>query len=143
MKFENLKYQHLSQMAAIEREAFDTPWTETMFIPEVEDACAHYVVGVRGDEVLCYGGFHKVLDEAHVTNIAVKASERGKGLGKFLMCELISRARLNGVKYMTLEVKSINERAINMYKSFGFRIEGVRPKYYNNTYDALIMWLTL
>lgn len=143
MKFESLKYEHLAQMAAIEREAFDQPWTENMFIPEVEDENAHYVVGVRGDEVICYGGFHAVLDEAHITNIAVKSTERGRGIGKFLMGELINRARLIGLKYMTLEVRENNFVALNLYKSFGFTIEGVRKKYYNNTFDAYIMWLTI
>lgn len=143
MKFESLKYEHLAQMAAIEREAFDQPWTENMFIPEVEDENAHYVVGVRGDEVICYGGFHAVLDEAHITNIAVKSTERGRGIGKFLMGELINRARLIGLKYMTLEVRENNFVALNLYKSFGFTIEGVRKRYYNNTFDAYIMWLTI
>lgn len=143
MKFESLKYGHLAQMAAIEREAFDQPWTENMFIPEVEDENAHYVVGVRGDEVICYGGFHAVLDEAHITNIAVKSTERGRGIGKFLMGELINRARLIGLKYMTLEVRENNYIALNLYKSFGFTIEGVRKRYYNNTFDAYVMWLTI
>lgn len=143
MKFESLKYGHLAQMAAIEREAFDQPWTENMFIPEVEDENAHYVVGVRGDEVICYGGFHAVLDEAHITNIAVKSTERGRGIGKFLMGELINRARLIGLKYMTLEVRENNYVALNLYKSFGFTIEGVRKRYYNNTFDAYVMWLTI
>lgn len=108
MKFDPLRYEHLKQMAQIEQEAFDQPWSERMFIPEVEDENAYYLVGVRGDEVVCYGGFHKVLDEAHITNIAVKAGNRGKGIGTLLMSELISRARLLGIKAMTLEVKDIN-----------------------------------
>lgn len=143
MKFEPLKFEHLRQMAQIEREAFDMPWTEAMFIPEVEDENAHYVVGVRGDEVVCYGGYHKVLDEAHITNIAVKAGERGKGIGKFLMSELIARAKNAGVKYITLEVRDDNEAAIKLYLSFGFTVEGVRKKYYSNKYDALIMWMSV
>lgn len=142
MKFEPLKFEHLQQMAEIEREAFDQPWTVNMFIPEVEDENAHYVVGVRGDEVICYGGFHKILDEAHITNIAVKRGERGRGIGKFLMSELLSRAKMLGVERVTLEVRSDNIPALNMYESFGFRVEGVRKKYYNNMYDALIMWLS-
>lgn len=142
MKFEPLKFEHLQQMAEIEREAFDQPWTVNMFIPEVEDENAHYVVGVRGDEVICYGGFHKILDEAHITNIAVKKGERGRGIGKFLMSELLSRAKMLGVESVTLEVRSDNIPALNMYESFGFRVEGVRKKYYNNMYDALIMWLS-
>ena len=83
------------------------------------------------------------LDEAHITNIAVKAGNRGNGIGTLLMAELISRARLLGIKYMTLEVKDGNAPAIALYKSFGFTVEGVRPRYYNNQYDALIMWLSL
>ena len=143
MKFESLKYEHLKQMAEIEREAFDQPWNERMFIPEVEDENAYYLVGVRGDEVICYGGFHKVLDEAHITNIAVRADSRGRGIGTLLMSELISRARMLGVKYMTLEVRDNNENAIKLYKSFGFTVEGIRKRYYNNVHDALIMWATL
>lgn len=143
MKFEPLRYEHLRQMAQIEQEAFDQPWSERMFIPEVEDENAYYLVGVRGDEVICYGGFHKVLDEAHITNIAVRADSRGRGIGTLLMSELISRARMLGVKYMTLEVRDNNENAINLYKSFGFTVEGIRKKYYNNVHDALIMWATL
>ena len=92
MRFEPLRYEHLRQMAQIEQEAFDQPWSERMFIPEVEDENAYYLVGVRGDEVICYGGFHKVLDEAHITNIAVRADSRGRGIGTLLMSELISRA---------------------------------------------------
>lgn len=143
MKFDPLRYEHLKQMVQIEQEAFDQPWSERMFIPEVEDKNAYYLVGVRGDEVVCYGGFHKVLDEAHITNIAVKTGNRGKGIGTLLMSELISRARLLGIKAMTLEVKDINLPAIALYKSFGFAVEGVRPRYYNNLHDALIMWLSL
>lgn len=143
MRFDRLEFKHLSQMAAIEREAFEMPWTESMFIPEVEDPSAYYVVGVRGDEVICYGGFHKVLDEAHITNIAVKSTERGKGIGKFLMSELIARAKLADITRMTLEVCEGNIPAIKLYESFGFKVEGVRKKYYDNKYDALIMWLTI
>lgn len=143
MRFDRLEFKHLSQMAAIEREAFEMPWTESMFIPEVEDPSAYYVVGVRGDEVICYGGFHKVLDEAHITNIAVKSTERGKGIGKFLMSELIARAKLADITRMTLEVREGNIPAIKLYESFGFKVEGVRKKYYDNKYDALIMWLTI
>ena len=143
MRFVRLEFKHLSQMAEIEREAFETPWTENMFIPEVEDPNAYYVVGVRGEEVICYGGFHKVLDEAHITNIAVKSTERGKGIGRFLMSELIARAKMADIAHMTLEVRDGNIPAIKLYESFGFKVEGVRKKYYDNKFDALIMWLNL
>lgn len=134
-----MKFEHLRQMAQIEREAFEMPWTEAMFIPEVQSENAVYLVGVRGDEVVCYGGYHKVLDEAHITNIAVKSTERGKGIGKLLMSMLIAKAKESGVKTMSLEVRENNEAAIKMYLSFGFKIDGVRKRYYDYKFDAYNM----
>ena len=52
MRFEPLRYEHLRQMAEIEKEAFDMPWTESMFIPEVNSENATYIVGTRGEEVV-------------------------------------------------------------------------------------------
>lgn len=143
MRFEPLRYEHLRQMAEIEKEAFDMPWTETMFIPEVGSENATYVVGTRGEEVICYGGFHSVLDEAHITNIAVKSTERGKGIGRFLLATLIGKAREKGASTVSLEVKTTNKLAISLYESFGFKVAGVRKRYYNNLFDAYVMWLDL
>lgn len=143
MRFEPLRYEHLRQMAEIEKEAFDMPWTENMFIPEVNSANATYVVGTRGEEVICYGGFHTVLDEAHITNIAVKSTARGKGIGRFLFATLLAKAKEAGAKLVTLEVKTTNNAAISLYESFGFKVAGVRKRYYNNLYDAYVMWLDL
>ena len=123
MRFEPLRYEHLRQMAEIEKEAFDMPWTENMF----------------GEEVVCYGGFHSVLDEAHITNIAVKKSERGKGIGRFLLATLIGKARDKGAASISLEVKTTNVAAISLYESFGFKVVGVRKRYYNNLFDAYVM----
>lgn len=143
MRFEPLKYEHLKQMVLIEQEAFnDMAWSERMFIPEVENKNAHYVVGVMADgEVVCYGGFHAVEDEAHITNIAVKDIYRGKGYGKFLLSELIEQAKNLGCNNITLEVKITNVPAINLYLSYGFKAEGIRPKYYSDGKDAVLMWL--
>lgn len=144
MRFEPLKIEHLSGMADIEKEAFATPWTVGMFMPELDDENALYAVGVGdGGDVICYGGFHKVLDEAHITNIAVRADERGKGYGRALMSKLIELAAGAGIARMTLEVKDINERAVRLYESFGFKVEGIRKRYYENRFDALVMWLTI
>ena len=143
MRFECLKPEHLSQMAEIEKEAFDEPWSVGMFLPELSDPNAYYSVGILGDEVICYGGFHKVLDEGQIANIAVRSDMRGQGYGRLLMQNLLNIARREGVKRITLEVKDTNERAANLYKSLGFTVEGIRKRYYANRYDALVMWLTI
>lgn len=143
MKFVPLMREHLKQIANIEIEAFDTPWTEQMFLPELESSDAFYLVGEQSGEVICYGGFHKVLDEGHITNIAVKNCYRGKGIGKHLMNLLIELAAAVGVRAVTLEVKTTNVTAVNMYSQLGFKIEGIRKRYYNNKDDAYVMWLYL
>lgn len=143
MRFEKLSFEHLSQIAEIEKEAFDEPWSVNMFLPELTDENAFYVVGVENDEVICYAGFHRVLDEGQIANVAVRADKRGQGIGRLLIQNLLSVAKSAGVKRITLEVKDTNEIAVNLYKSFGFTVEGVRKRYYANRYDALLMWLTI
>lgn len=143
MKFEGLEHQYIAQIALIEASSFELPWTEGMLEAEAKDANSFYKVGLEGDEVVCYGGFRKVLDEAHINNIAVKEEYRRQGIGKRLMAELVRLAKDNGVRYMTLEVRDSNEAAINLYKGFGFEVKGVRKRYYDNRFDALIMWLDL
>lgn len=143
MKFDTLKSEYLSQIAEIEKEAFDEPWSVNMFLPELSDENAFYVVGIENGEVICYGGFHRVLDEGQIANIAVRADKRGVGIGKSLMIKLLEEAKAAGVERITLEVKDTNERAIRLYKSLGFTVEGLRKRYYANRYDALVMWLTI
>ncbi|HKL94496.1 MAG TPA: ribosomal protein S18-alanine N-acetyltransferase [Clostridia bacterium] len=140
MRFERLKFEHLAQMAEIEKEAFDKPWTVNMFIPELASDDAHYLVGVESDEVVCYGGFHKIFDEGHIMNIAVKKEYRGQGLGRQLVSAMIARAKLLGINNVTLEVSAENPVALKLYDEYGFKSYGLRPKYYENGSDAVIMW---
>lgn len=140
MRFERLNFEHLDQMAEIEKEAFDKPWTVNMFIPELASDNAHYLVGLEGREVICYGGFHKVMDEGHIMNIAVKKNFRGQGLGKQLISAMIARAKLLGITNLTLEVSVENPVALHFYGQYGFKSYGLRPNYYENGSDAVIMW---
>ncbi|MDD4840104.1 MAG: ribosomal protein S18-alanine N-acetyltransferase [Clostridia bacterium] len=143
MRLERLRFEHLAQMAEIEKEAFDAPWSVNMFIPELACEDANYIVGVDGDEVICYGGFRKILNEGHIMNIAVKKGYREQGLGKQLISAMIARAKLLGIERITLEVSSINPVAIMLYEKNGFVSCGIRKKYYENGSDAIIMWKEL
>lgn len=143
MRFDALKPEYLSRIADIEKEAFDEPWTVGMLLPELDNPNACYLVGLIGDEVVCYGGFYMVLDEGQIANVAVRADMRGRGYGRLLMQELLELAKSRGVKRITLEVKDSNERAVGLYRSLGFTVEGIRRRYYANRYDALVMWLTI
>ena len=82
-----------------------------------------------------------MVDEAHVTTVAVRRAFRGRGLGKVLMLAMMDLARDLGARMVTLEVRKSNAIAIKMYEELGFRQKGVRPRYYtDNGEDALIMW---
>ena len=92
------------------------------------------------NEVIGYYSFQKVFDEGYINNIAIKREYQSKGFGTKLFEDLIERAQKFEVNALTLEVETDNERAIKLYKKFGFVEEGLRKNFYLNKKDALIMW---
>lgn len=143
MIFEEMKTSHIPDVAAIEREAMAEPWSEAMLAAELENPSSCVIVGASDGRAICYGGFRQALDEADILNVAVRADMRGQGIGKRLMTALLEEAKRRGVKRLTLEVSAENVAAIALYSGFGFEKVGVRKRYYENRFDALIMRLEL
>ena len=129
------------QVHDIEAATFAEAWSQESFVQEMtNNPCARYLVAVCEGELLAYGGAWLVFEEGHITNIAVKESARGKGLGKRLTRALMQYAANLGVQYMTLEVRRSNTVAQGMYQDLGFIELGVRKRYYeDNGEDALLM----
>jgi len=126
----------------IEEACFKTPWSKESFIHEVTgNQCARYVVIREDGRAIAYAGVWFILDEGHITNIAVHPDRRGMGYGDMVTRALIQMAADCGMSVMTLEVRRSNKVAQNLYHKFGFIDVGFRPKYYENTEDALIMFL--
>ena len=127
---------------AIETECFPIPWSKKSFYDEVtQNECARYMV-VREDGVaIAYAGVWFVLDEGHITNIAVRADRRGMGYGEMVTRAMIQLAADSGMNWMTLEVRRSNVAAQNLYHKLGFIDVGFRKRYYENREDALIMAL--
>ena len=125
---------------AIERATFPRPWSREDFSREMtSNACARYLVAERAGEILGYAGAWIVLDEAHITNIAVAKARRGQGVGKALTRGLLQYAANLGVVYATLEVRRSNGVAQGLYKGLGFVYVGLRKRYYeDNGEDAFI-----
>ena len=91
--------------------------------------------------IIGFAGLWLMVDEAHITTIAMHPDFRRKGLGEFLLVNLIDIAYDIGAKWVTLEVRVSNYTAQNLYRKYGFREKGLRQKYYSdNQEDALIMW---
>ena len=114
-----------------------------MFESEVGSPFTVYFVALAGDEVAGYAGMWKILDEGHITNIAVSPRYRRKGLGSLLLNKLIEIAEENKIKVLMLEVRKSNEAAIGLYVK-GFEQVGLRRNYYaDNNEDAVLMNFTI
>lgn len=128
---------------AIEEATFAVPWSREAFVKEVtQNLCARYMVLREEGIPIAYAGTWLVMDEGHVTNIAVRSDRRGRGYGEMVTRALIQLCADTGMTWMTLEVRRGNEAAQNMYKKLGFIEVGYRKRYYaDNGEDALVMCL--
>ncbi|NLL67483.1 MAG: ribosomal protein S18-alanine N-acetyltransferase [Clostridiaceae bacterium] len=134
--------EDLGQVLEVETNCFTIPWTMHMFEDELFNLNAHYLVIEVNKKIIGYLGFWKILDEAHITNIAIHSDYRRLGYGKALITALLSKAKELEIIAITLEVRASNLAAISLYESFGFVSSGIRRGYYSdNNEDALIMWL--
>ena len=128
---------------SIEKQTFPNPWSKQSFVGEVEDnKKAFYLVAINEKkEVVAYAGLWKIVDEGHITNIAVRPDSRGMGIGKKIIQKLMIIGEEEGLEAFTLEVRESNKIAINLYLSLGFLNAGSRKNYYANPKeDAVIMW---
>ncbi|MBN6187703.1 ribosomal protein S18-alanine N-acetyltransferase [Aneurinibacillus sp. BA2021] len=140
-----MEMKDLDEIEEVERLSFSTPWSRDSFVSELKkNVFARYFAVEVASRVIGYGGMWLVLDEAHITNIAIHPAYRGQHLGEKLMQQLMTFAVQSGAAAMTLEVRRSNEAAKRLYRKLGFVEEGVRPGYYtDNGEDAIIMWVKL
>lgn len=145
-KLADMRIEHIPGVLQIEQVSFPTPWTRQSFTYEITQnnfACYQIVLDEQ-EKVVAYAGMWLILDEAHITNIAVHPNCRGNKLGKVLMLEMMRQAVLRGAVRMTLEVRPSNYKARKLYEKLGFKERGLRKKYYTDTNeDAVIMWVDL
>ena len=97
-------------------------------------------VDIPDPELMGYVGLWLIAGEGHITNVAVHPDHRRGGVAKVLMKLMLDLCEEQGVTDVTLEVRPSNTAALNLYRGFGFKEEGLRPKYYENGEDALILW---
>lgn len=118
------------------------PWSYDAFYNEiVENDKTIYLIAEAGGEPAGYMGVWEILDEGHITNVAVSPAFRRKHIGESLIGEILRMTSEDGITSWTLEVRVDNEPAIRLYEKMGFRREGIRRKYYAyDGTDALIMW---
>lgn len=144
----NIRFMELADVDAVmevEKDAFPTPWTKSAFINELTaNRFAYYFVAEVDGKVVAYIGVWIIVDEAHITNIAVHSSYRRRGIGDLLIKNTKELAKMLGAKKLTLEVRISNDTAKRLYLKNGFQYGGIRKNYYtDNQEDAQIMWVNL
>ncbi len=143
-RFRTMGPSDLDEVMAIECLSYPTPWSRRAFDREIADnTTAEYIVAQGPNGSVCgYAGMWVLMDEGHITNIAVHPDFRRQGVGTALLREIARRGKARGVEKLTLEVRPSNVAAQNLYSQLGFVARGRRKRYYSDTgEDALIMWL--
>ncbi len=134
--------EDLPEVLSVEARSFDDPWPEEVFKAELRHCWSHCrVLRSQPDGgIIGYVIFWSVADEVHLLNIAIDPDERHHHHGRQLLDYMMDYARESSVRFVTLEVRSSNRAAIQLYESGGFQQVGVRPTYYNNNgEDAVVM----
>jgi ribosomal-protein-alanine N-acetyltransferase len=129
----------LDEVAAIEQQGGDVGWTRVQFEKELSLPMSRFFVGLEEDNILGYGGFWKVGDDAQITNLVIHPSQRNQGHGRHLLKGLLEQAHAEGCKRMLLEVRSRNAAAQALYKKAGFMEQGRRRNVYSNPKDDAIL----
>lgn len=138
--------EDLEPVCRIDRASFPTPWPERSYRfeltrnPAAKLFVAELDFGPR--QIVGYIGLWFIVDEAHISTLAVDPEHRRRGLGEQLLVGALTYAAQQGAERTTLEVRVSNQAAINLYRKFGFEIVGRRKAYHRfNHEDAHIMAL--
>ena len=138
MRVKKYESKYFSGLYEIEKEAFSDFWSEKGMKEELSLNQAHYYLAEDDGEIVGFAGFWLIVDEAEIMKIAVKKSERGKGIGNALLLALTEEAESMGAKKILLEVREGNAPARRLYEKHGFVSYAVREKYYEGKENAVL-----
>lgn len=142
LRLEAMRMGDVPAVIAIEQASFPTQWPTDAFYTELQtNKLAHYYVARLGDRVVGYAGIWVIMDDAHVTTLAVLPQLRGRRYGEILLLRLIDEAVTRAASWLTLEVRESNVAAQQLYRKYGFTTVAIRKQYYtDNNENALVMW---
>ena len=145
LKIQSLDREHLSAILELDKACFGGLWSREGYQRELDSPNSE-IQGLfsqkTGEKLLGMGCFWSILEEAHITILAIDSQYHRQGMGAALLYSLIKTARDRHLERATLEVRASNFAAIALYEKFGFKRAGTRRRYYqDNGEDALILWL--
>lgn len=143
IKIKPMEKSDIDRVIELEKKAYGQHhWSKESFLSELSnDLASYYSAFSENGELIAYCGCWKILEEAHITTIAVLPDYRRKHIAEVLLKTIIDECYKDMVKFITLEVRVSNAGAIGLYEKYGFKSLGTRKGYYqDNNEDALIMW---
>ncbi|MBW4509901.1 MAG: ribosomal protein S18-alanine N-acetyltransferase [Scytonematopsis contorta HA4267-MV1] len=146
LELKPLTSDDLSSVLEIDKACFGGLWTLSGYQREIDSPNSD-LIGMFSTQpaakLLGIGCFWSILEEAHITLVAVHPQYQRQGFGQVLVYSLLVTAMRRGLERATLEVRASNQTAISLYQKFGFKTAGRRRRYYqDNDEDALILWLS-
>jgi ribosomal-protein-alanine N-acetyltransferase len=137
-----MKEEDINEVLDISSLSFSVSWSKDSYIQELTNPVAKYLVAKINNKVVGFVGTWIILDESHITNIAVHPNYREQGIASALLKGLLDYCKKQGCVAYTLEVRSGNKAAIALYEKHNFKQDGIRKGYYeDNKEDAILMWL--
>ena len=140
---EKMGREHLDEVLVIETSSSLTPWTKEMFLEELRNPLAHSFIyrvdEAQGPLLAGFICFKNIGEESELLNIAVHPLYRRKGIGRKLMQFYMELGRAKQIKTFYLEVHVSNPSAIRLYQEFSYQPVGMRKKFYQGKFDALMM----
>lgn len=142
LDIEPMSLEHIPDVLRVENLCFVTTWPRNAFLNELtENKLAHYFVGRADDKIIAYGGLWVILEDAHITTVAVEPDYQRHRYGERMLVRLLEESIERGASWITLEVRESNIAAQRLYKKYGFTIVNTRRGYYSdNDENALVMW---
>lgn len=144
LELKTITPQMLSAVLELDQLCFGGLWTLEGYQREL-DSPNSVLLGLSAPPtfpttLLGIGCLWAILEEAHITILAVHPSYRHQGLGQALLIALLEVAERRALERATLEVRASNQVAVSLYQKFGFKVAGRRRRYYPDNEDAIILW---
>ncbi|HXX56953.1 MAG TPA: ribosomal protein S18-alanine N-acetyltransferase [Thermodesulfovibrionales bacterium] len=144
IRVREMREEDIPEVIRIERSSFSTPWSETSFLNEIHKSRSIAKVAELHEAVVGYICAEQILDEGHILNLATDPNHRGIGIANTLVGDVVSELRKKACRFLYLDVRASNSIAKGFYEGLGFRVIGVRKKYYVAPHeDGVIMVLEL
>jgi ribosomal-protein-alanine N-acetyltransferase len=141
IEIRRLELRDLAAIEEIERRAYRTPWSRSMFASELAKRTSLCLGAFEGDRLIGYVVNSRYVDAWHVMNVAVDPDSQRRGVATQLLERVFELTADDDGRGYTLEVRVSNVDAIRLYEKLGFERQGVRRGYYtDNREDALVMW---